>query len=53
MVTELLLLSNKLLARLLVRQIISGLIYCICVVVSTYTALFVVRGFWTFYGSEK
>ena len=53
MVTELLLLSNKLLARLLVRQIISRLVYCVCVVISTYTVLFVVREFWTFYGSEE
>ena len=41
------------LARLLVRQIISGLFFCICVVVSTYTILFVAREFWTFYGSEN
>ena len=33
------------LARLLVRRIFSGLVYYVCMVVSTYTALFVVREF--------
>ena len=46
-VTELLLLSNKL-SKLLVRQIISRLIFCVHVVVSTYTILFVAREFWIF-----
>ena len=41
------------LVRLLVRRIFSGLVYYMCVIVSTYTALFVVRELWTFYGSEK